>query len=89
MVRTFTLQVIDLRLGIFFAFALFLDGWSLYDCKYHLARVRYRKIRRDTAIFGDNLRWNLDEIQRSNDITIVIDTGKKAWSNRHTHDVKM
>ncbi|KAF4957156.1 hypothetical protein FSARC_11365 [Fusarium sarcochroum] len=79
--RTVGLRLIDLR--IFFAFAIFLEGWSLYDCKYHLARMRPRKIRRGTAIFGDKLAWKFQEIQRSNDTTIVIDTGKDAMSNRH------
>ncbi|GKU05313.1 unnamed protein product [Fusarium langsethiae] len=93
--RTVGLKLVDLRglfdevracgIGIFFAFAIFLEGWSLYDCKYHLARMRPKKFRRGTAIFGDKLAWNFEEIQRSNDITIVIDTGKGAWSNRQTN----
>jgi hypothetical protein len=47
--------------------------------------MRPKKFRRGTAIFGDKLAWNFEEIQRSNDITIVIDTGKGAWSNRQTN----
>lgn len=84
---TFDCALINLRTGIFFAFAIFLEGWSLYDCKYHLNRMRPKKIRRNEAIFGDKLAWNFEEIQRSNGTTIVIDTGKEAWSNRQSNTV--
>ncbi|KAG4278816.1 hypothetical protein FPRO04_06137 [Fusarium proliferatum] len=97
--RVVGLKLVDLRglfdevracgIGIFFAFAIFLEGWSLYDCKYHLSRMRPKKIRRDEAIFGDKLAWKFEEIQRSNGTTIVIDTGKEAWSNRQSNSVEV
>ncbi|CAF3656721.1 unnamed protein product [Fusarium graminearum] len=95
--RTVGLKMVDIRglfdevracgTGIFFALAIFLEGWDLYDCKHHVTRIRSKKFRRGTVMFGSKLKWNLDEIQRCNDSTIVIDTGKSAWSNRRTSDI--
>ncbi|KAG7117405.1 hypothetical protein HYQ45_015860 [Verticillium longisporum] len=74
------------NVGIFFALALFLEKWTLEDCKHHLRRLVRPKqswIRSwsGTINFGKALKWELRDVRSVNQPALVIHTKRKLLSN--------
>lgn len=74
--------------------AIFLEGWSVADCKHHLPKLRnirltrhasIRKYRRilqyDTIHFGKGLAWNLEDIELHNSAKLTLGGSRKATIN--------
>ncbi|RXG44237.1 hypothetical protein VDGE_05154 [Verticillium dahliae] len=78
--------VLASNVGIFFALALFLEKWTLEDCKHHLRRLVRPKqswIRSwsGTINFGKALKWELRDVRSVNQPALVIHTKRKLLSN--------
>jgi hypothetical protein len=51
----------DSKAGLFFVQTIFLEGWSLSDCQYHLKNLSDPKVDRRQSLvsFGKNLTWKM------------------------------
>ncbi|KAJ6440926.1 2-oxoacid dehydrogenases acyltransferase [Purpureocillium lavendulum] len=71
--------------GIFFAFALFIEDWSLPDCEYHVLRLEDQKLAKKCITFGPNLTWNLSDVLRFNKGSMLVNAGGAYISNDDTY----
>lgn len=69
---------------MFFAITIFLEGWRLEDCKYHLPRLRDPKyVSKGLLSFGRNLDWSLQDIRNRGNSSIVLETEhltRQSWT---------
>lgn len=61
---------------------MFIEGWTVPECRYHFKRLRPPKYGRKGQInFGEGLDWNLNSVEDFNGIAILLTTKKGLFSN--------
>ncbi|KAK8031862.1 hypothetical protein PG990_001596 [Apiospora arundinis] len=74
--------VIASETGIYFALTIFVEKWTLSDCKYHIKHLKSVKVSKTgLATFGKGLAWDLNQVENSSSVDFVIQTKRWASSN--------
>ncbi|KAM7197977.1 hypothetical protein V8F33_005244 [Rhypophila sp. PSN 637] len=75
--------VLGSDIGAFFAQTIFLEGWSIADCRHHLPRLQDPKLRRKGIVsYGKGLDWELSELAHFNGPKTILYLKDLAYSNK-------
>lgn len=68
--------------GAFFAQTIFLESWSLADCRYHFRHLESPKFKKRSVVsFGKDLAWDLSRTRHFNGPRVVLLVKDRAYSN--------
>ncbi|KAH7215393.1 hypothetical protein DER44DRAFT_764229 [Fusarium oxysporum] len=78
--------VIGSGIGLFFVQTVFLEGWDLSDCQYHLKNVGDPEVDRKQSLvsFGKNLTWKMGRTANCNGAHLVFIFEGHHSAARHT-----